>query len=191
MLLIPAARSELDDVVQLINQAYRTREGWTSEVDYLDGERISAAMLRAELKARPAGRVLTLRDEAGGPILGCVWIEPLGEGRWGLGLLAVRPDLQDRRLGRELLERAEREARACGARRIKITVVNVRDSLIGWYERRGYRRTGEVEPFPYQDQRFGAPRRGDLAFLVLEKDLAGPREGRSDDAGERGEAQPC
>jgi len=151
----------------------------------------TSSALRAELKARPAGRVLTLREAAKGPILGCVWIEPLGEGRWSLGLLAVRPDLQDRQLGRELLERAERAAWACGARRIKITVVNVREPLIGWYERRGYRQTGDVEPFPYQDQRFGAPRREDLAFVVLEKPLAGSADGRTDDAGEMGESQPC
>jgi GNAT superfamily N-acetyltransferase len=174
MLLSPAAASELEAVVRLINQAYRGREGWTSEADYLDGERITVQALRAELKARPAGRVLALREAAGGPILGCVWLEPFGEGRFGLGLVAVRPDLQARKLGRELLERAERHARACGARRVKITVVNVREELIAWYERRGYRRTGQIEPFPYGDLRFGAPQRDDLAFVVLEKSLADP-----------------
>jgi len=180
MLLVPAAASDLDEVVLLINQAYRGREGWTSEVDYLDGERITVEALRAEQKARRAGRVLALRDEQGGPIQGGVWIEPLGEGLWALGLLAVRPDLQDQRLGRELLMRAEREAYACGGRRIKITVVNIRATLIAWYERRGYRRTGAIEPFPYQDQRFGAPRRTDLAFVVLEKPLARPGRDRPD-----------
>jgi hypothetical protein len=50
-------------------------------------------------------------------------------------------------------------------------VVNVRDALIAWYLRRGARKTGETEPFPYGDDRFGAPLRDDLSFLVLEKDL--------------------
>jgi hypothetical protein len=36
---------------------------------------------------------------------------------------------------------------------------------------RGYHKTGETEPFPYGDDRFGAPLRDDLSFLVLEKDL--------------------
>ena len=55
---------------------------------------------------------------------------------------------------------------------IEMTVVSIRDTLIAWYERRGYRRTGEVRPFPYDDARFGIPRRDDLAFVVLEKRFA-------------------
>jgi hypothetical protein len=52
-----------------------------------------------------------------------------------------------------------------------MTVVNVRDSLIAWYGRRGYALTGETQPFPYGDERFGRPLRGDLQFVVLEKEL--------------------
>ena len=54
-----------------------------------------------------------------------------------------------------------------------MTVVNVRDTLIAWYERRGYARTGATEPFPYEDARFGVPRRGDLAFVELARPLGG------------------
>jgi ribosomal protein S18 acetylase RimI-like enzyme len=86
-------------------------------------------------------------------------------------MLTVRPDLQDRQLGRGLLEAAEAHAAARGARRVRITVVNIRDTLIAWYERRGYVLTGETEPFPYGDLRFGEPQRDDLAFVVLEKAL--------------------
>lgn len=48
-----------------------------------------------------------------------------------------------------------------GARgtRIRMTVVHVRDTLIAWYARRGYRPTGDTEPFPYADERFGRPKR--------------------------------
>ena len=40
-----------------------------------------------------------------------------------------------------------------------------------WYERRGYRRTGSYKPFPYGQERFGIPRRDDLRFEVLVKQL--------------------
>jgi hypothetical protein len=40
---------------------------------------------------------------------------------------------------------------------------------VGWYERRGYRLTGERRPFPMEDPRFGLPKTGDLEFVVLEK----------------------
>ena len=66
------------------------------------------------------------------------------------------------------LARAEGQA---GLARIRMNVVNVRDALIARYLRRGYHKTGETEPFPYGDDRFGAPLRDDLSFLVLEKDL--------------------
>ncbi|MDB5444432.1 MAG: family N-acetyltransferase, partial [Phenylobacterium sp.] len=85
--------------------------------------------------------------------------------------LTVRPDLQDRRLGRTLLQAAEDFALGLGARRIRMTVIAIRDTLIAWYERRGYGLTGETRPWPYEDERFGQPRRDDLSFVVLEKTL--------------------
>ena len=90
---------------------------------------------------------------------------------WYLGMLTVRPDLQARGLGRRMLQEAERYAAAQGARRMRMTVITVRDTLIAWYERRGYRRTGELLPFPYGHDRFGLPQRDDLQFEVLEKSL--------------------
>jgi hypothetical protein len=52
-----------------------------------------------------------------------------------------------------------------------MTVIFLRTTLIAWYERRGYRLTGEIEPFPYGDERHGRPLRDDLHFVVLEKHL--------------------
>jgi ribosomal protein S18 acetylase RimI-like enzyme len=103
--------------------------------------------------------------------LGTVWLDRRKEGIWNLGLLTIRPDLQNRQLGRTLLAAAEDFVRARGGRRIRMTVVNVRDALIAWYERRGYRLTGETQPFPYGDERYGRPLRDDLHFVVLEKDI--------------------
>jgi hypothetical protein len=54
---------------------------------------------------------------------------------------------------------------------MRLTVLNVREALIAWYQRRGYSLTGESEPFPYGDDRFGTPMREDLEFLVLQKTL--------------------
>ncbi|MGA0600818.1 GNAT family N-acetyltransferase [Caulobacter sp. KR2-114] len=174
MILTPALESDLDDVAALVNSAYRgdgAKAGWTHEADYIAGQRTDAATLRADLAANPEAMLLIHREVADGPLLACVWLEPAEAGVWYLGMLTVRPDLQDRRLGRELLEAAEAYAAGQGARRIRMTVVQVRDTLIAWYQRRGYALTGETRPFPYEDHRFGAPRRDDLAFVVLEKTL--------------------
>jgi hypothetical protein len=52
-----------------------------------------------------------------------------------------------------------------------MTVIVQREELIQYYERRGYCRTEQREPFPYGDPRFGLPKRPDLEFIVLEKQL--------------------
>ena len=68
-----------------------------------------------------------------------------------------------------MAERLAREDWRCA--KMRMTVISLRDELIAWYERRGYRRTGEYKPFPYGDARFGIPKRDDLCFEWLEKAL--------------------
>lgn len=172
MFISPAIEADLDEVVALVNSAYRGKsEGWTTEDDYIDGQRTDGVILRDDLAANPQAVLLLLRDVASGPILGTVWLEPAGDGAWYLGMFTVRPDLQDRRLGRGFLEQAEAHAREHGATRMRMTVVHVRDTLIAWYQRRGYALTGETQAFPHGDERFGKPKRDDLHFVVMEKAL--------------------
>ena len=89
-----------------------------------------------------------------------------------MGPLAVRPDLQGGGSGNALLQEAERVAREeFGLPVMRMTVIDLREELIAWYVRRGYRRTGIKKPFPATDPRFGLPKRDDLRFEVLEKEL--------------------
>jgi ribosomal protein S18 acetylase RimI-like enzyme len=129
-------------------------------------------MLREEI-ARPGHAILCLRERATGPILACVSIHDEDDGRsLYFGMITVRPDLQARGFGRALLDRVEQLARARGARRVTMTVIPLRGPLVAWYERRGFHPTGEVRPFPYDDnQRFGVPKRPDLTLAVYEKRL--------------------
>jgi ribosomal protein S18 acetylase RimI-like enzyme len=167
----------LAEVADLVNAAYRGeggQAGWTNEVGMVDGQRTTFAALKEDLAASDAASILVLRDEK--DLLACVRLERTtaihGQTICHIGMLAVRPGAQDRGFGRLMLQRAEAEAIALGAQAARMTVVSVRESLIAWYERHGYRRTGETERFPYQDARFGAPLRSDLEFVVLEKPLA-------------------
>jgi len=171
MELLAAGDADLEAVAILVNSAYRgesSRQGWTTEADYIDGLRTSANALREDLVATP-GAVMLLHREAG-ELQGCVWLAPAHDEAWYLGMLTVRPDLQDRGIGRQLLAAAEDYAREHGGRRMRMVVVSIRDTLIAWYGRRGYRLTGETEPFPY-GTRFGIAKRADLEFVVLEKGL--------------------
>ncbi len=175
LVIAPCGADDLDDVVELVNLSYRglsAQAGWTHEHDWIAGPRTTRGGLEGELSA-PAV-IFGLRDAAG-TLQACVLLDMArsGPARDGyIGMLTVRPDLQDAGLGRRMLAYAEDEARRRGARRARMTVLSIRDSLIAWYERRGYARTGETQPFPYDDDRFGTPRRADLEFVLLEKALS-------------------
>lgn len=172
ILLIPATEASYPAVVDLANRAYRgtgPEASWNVE-NVIEGQRLNESLLREDLAASPEAQLLLWHEDAG-MLLGCVWLEPAGGDAWYLGLLAVEPRRQKRQLGRTLLAAAEDYARSHGARRIRMTVVHLRDTLIAWYLRRGYALTGETKPFPYGDERFGRPLRDDLHFVVLEKPL--------------------
>lgn len=174
MRLVRAAPADLPALVDLINLAYRAapptagRE-WSTEAGYIVGDRVTLPRLTADLAAVPGARLMMWREPEG--VAGCVWLEPADGGAWGLGMLTVRPDRQGAGAGGRLLDAAEAEIRALGGVRARMTVVNVREGLIAWYRRRGYRLTGETLPFPYDDLRFGKPTRPDLSFVVLERAL--------------------
>ncbi len=168
-----ARAADANAVVALVNSAYRgdsSRAGWTTEADLLGGQRTDRDSILA-LITSPNNALLTLRQ--GSELWGCVHLEKKSGGLCYLGLLTVRPDLQGGGHGRRLLEAAEHHAReelGCGD--VEMTVIEARTELMAWYERRGYRATGESRPFPYGDARFGLPQREDLRFAVLRRRIA-------------------
>jgi GNAT superfamily N-acetyltransferase len=171
----PSLESDLPVIAGLMNRAYRgtgSTPGWTSEEAYIAGDRTTAGLLAADLGENPDAVLLKWVEGPGDAPSGCVRLEPLGGGVWYLGSLAADPARQNAGLGRTLLAAAEDWVRGQGGARVRMTVVNLREPLIAWYVRRGYEPTGEIEPFPYGDDRLGAPLRDDLSFVVLEKGLA-------------------
>lgn len=166
-----AAADDVAALVALVTSAYRgeaSRRGWTTEADILDGNRIAPEVLLEDIE-RPRSRVLIASRD--GAMLGCAHVSDDG-GVGYFGMFAVRPDLQNARVGRAILAEAERIVRdEWRLPLMRMTVIDVREELIAWYERRGYRRTGVKKPFPATDPRFGLPRRDDLRFELLEKSL--------------------
>ncbi|MGD0505995.1 MAG: GNAT family N-acetyltransferase [Steroidobacteraceae bacterium] len=173
-MLTRATDSDVPAIVELMNVAFRaTGSGasWNSEAHIIDGNRTTEELLRAELGERPDVALFVWRADPAGVIHGCVSLEPTADGVWYLGTLSVDPRLQNSGFGRRLLRAAEEWAKEQGARVIRLKVVNARETLIAWYVRRGYRLTGETQPFPYDDRRFGTPRRDDLNFVILDKEI--------------------
>lgn len=166
-----ALPADVDAIVALVESAYRghtSRAGWTTEADLLDGRRTNAEDVLANIR-RPLSQVLLAFR--GDQLVACAHVA-VEDGAGYFGMFSVAPTLQRGGLGKAMMAEAERIAREdYGMALMRMTVIDVRDELIAWYERRGYHRTGVTKPFPYGDERFGIPLRPDLRFEVLEKAL--------------------
>lgn len=166
-----AGAGDIDAVVALVESAYRgdiSRQGWTTEADLLDGRRTGADDVAACLQ-RPRSRILLA--ERDGALLACAHVAD-EDGAGYFGMFSVDPARQGDGIGKQVLAEAERIVRdEWSLPAMRMTVIDLRDELIAFYERRGYRRTGIFKPFPYGDARFGLPKRDDLRFEILEKSL--------------------
>lgn len=169
-----ATVADIPALIELVTSAYRgdsSRVGWTTEADLLDGQRVDAEAIQADLD-RPSSVILLAERE--GRIVACCHIAE-EDGHGYFGMFAVSPREQGGGLGKQMIAAAEGHvAREWKLSAMAMTVIDCRDELIAFYERRGYRRTGIKKPFPYGDERFGIPKRDDLRFEVLEKSLAMP-----------------
>ncbi|MDQ0785588.1 GNAT family N-acetyltransferase [Streptomyces sp. B3I8] len=174
-----ATEADVEALVALVESAYRgdsSRTGWTTEADILEGQRTDAEGV-LEVVRSPDSRLLVV--ERDGSLVACCQLEHRGGSAY-FGMFAVRPGLQGGGLGRAVLAEAERTAReSWGVTEMQMTVISVREDLIAWYERRGYRRTGRISSFPYGDERFGIPLRDDLRFELLVKPLVHDTDGTS------------
>ncbi|MFI5907878.1 GNAT family N-acetyltransferase [Dactylosporangium sp. NPDC051541] len=168
-----ADAADVPVLVELVQSAYRgdrSRAGWTTEADLLEGQRTDPAMVTAAVTGPDSVVLLALDGDE--TVAACCHLERR-DGYAYFGMFAVDPGRQGGGVGAGLLAEAERFARdEWGAGEVRMTVIVQRAELIAWYERRGYKRTGELSPFPYGDERFGVPLRPDLAFEILVKPVA-------------------
>jgi ribosomal protein S18 acetylase RimI-like enzyme len=168
---MPVTKASLQDVpvlVSLVNSAYRgesSKKGWTTEADLLEGDHRTDIPSLTDLMNGPRSVVFKYTNEAG-IIIGSVYVEIQERGLY-LGMLSVSPLLQATGVGKQLMQAAEQYAREHHCPSIFMYVISVRHELIAWYERLGYRKTGETKPLP-ADNRFGVPTQP-LEFAILEK----------------------
>jgi ribosomal protein S18 acetylase RimI-like enzyme len=179
-----AIHNDIPAIVDLVESAYRgdaSRAGWTTEADFLDGQRIDAQSVQADIENPDSLIVLACCSAAStastgsstslavGEILACCHLQKKQSACY-FGMFSVDPTQQGNGLGKQLMTEAERIAKYdWHCTHMEMKVIDIRDELIDFYLRRGYLRTGKHLPFPYGDERFGIPLRDDLRFEILEK----------------------
>ena len=81
----PAAHTDVPALVALVTSAYRgdvSKQGWTTEADMLDGQRIDPDVLRRDIE-RPRSRIVIA--ERDGLLLACAHVaEEDGAGYFGM-----------------------------------------------------------------------------------------------------------
>ena len=163
-----ATDKDAEAISGLINSAYRgdsSRLGWTTEADLLEGLRTTAQEIQQLIAADDSFFLLCHCDAV---LAGSVHVEKQGA-RAYLGMFVVKPDMQGAGIGKRLLEEAEiRAGKAWEVNAFIMVVITARHELIAFYERRGYRRTGELSEFPVNPALW-TPKVSDLKMEKLEK----------------------
>lgn len=144
-------------LVPLINAAFLP-EQIAIEGDRIDHETLQPYFLN--------GKFLLLEDGDG--LAGCVYAEARGK-RGYIGLLAVRPELKGRGLGRVLMEQAESYLGGAGCEAVDLRTISARDDLVPMYRHLGYEQTG-TEAMPA-----GVKLKVPCHFVVMSKVLNEPR----------------
>ncbi|CAF1442199.1 unnamed protein product [Rotaria sp. Silwood1] len=184
--------SDCESISILVNGAYRgesSRQGWTSEYEFVGGQRIDPDTL-IQMITSDGSVILLFFDRDTKVLIGCVMLQdttkatnthlgcciPLHQNtevkKVLLSMLTVRPDLQTRGYGKFIISVAENFARHhWHAQLIEMSVLAHRTELIAYYIRRGYNDTGRRQPYSMNDVRFGIPKKNDLEICILAKSL--------------------
>jgi GNAT superfamily N-acetyltransferase len=161
-------------LVDLIRAAYRgpaSYARWTSEEHLVRGTRTDEPAVRAAIEPAGSEMLVVERDDRDTPVA-CCRIADRGGGLAHFGMFAVEPARQGGGTGRRVVGWAELAAADLfGAGTLELEVLGQQRELRNWYERRGYRPTGETRAFP-ADTVFAVPMRDDLYLVVLAKPLA-------------------
>lgn len=165
-----AVVEEAEFITRLVNSAYRgdsSKAGWTTEADLLDGQRTDPSEIASLIQDANSMILLCLQNDE---VVGSVLLQKKKAAAY-LGMFVVKPTLQGSGIGKQFLSAAERIAQQeWDVSKMTMSVITIRLELMAFYQRRGYRRTGEVLPFP-DDPAAGIPLVEGLQFEMLEKDL--------------------
>lgn len=162
-----ATENDAQAVLNIVNLAYRTEGGWTTESHLVVGDRLVREDYLLALKS-PDTHIYLAVD--GDSIVGCIELK-VTNGRAYLGMLSVQPDRQNQGIASQLLAYTERQAKQVFSADVaEMLVLDVRQELLAFYYRKGYVRADEYVPFP-TDLNVGKPINQNLIFEKIIKNL--------------------
>jgi ribosomal protein S18 acetylase RimI-like enzyme len=163
-----ATAEDIAAITNLLNSAYRgesSKQGWTTEAHLIAGDTRTNESSVKDVMSGQGSVMLKYTDESS-QLTGCVNLQQHGDKVY-LGMLSVAPQLQGAGIGKKLLQAAEEYTLQVHGKAVYMTVISVRTELINWYERYGYKDTGERKPF-VEDGVSGTHLQP-LEFMVMEK----------------------
>ncbi|KAI7899031.1 acyl-CoA N-acyltransferase [Cokeromyces recurvatus] len=157
-----------EEAAKVVNTAYRTEEGWTTEKNYVEGERITVDNMERCIRDSGSPNTLFFAFEED-QVIGTVQIQPLKDQPEvaEIGLFSVSPMFQSRGIGGRLIRTAIEEMKAMGFKEALLHVLENRSSIITWYKKLGFAETGERIPFIWPE----LLKIKDLHFVILKKSL--------------------
>jgi ribosomal protein S18 acetylase RimI-like enzyme len=161
-------QANLDDAAEintLIKLAYRGNDGWTKETDIVEGNRSNIEDVKYLIRNQKS-HMLTAKNH--GILVACICVEEKDNKAY-IGSFAVSPSQQNMGIGKKTLELAEKYAsKELGVTEFVMVVISQRKELIEFYERRGYKRTGEINEYPVH-LNVGVPSVKGLTIECIEK----------------------
>ncbi|NNG75086.1 GNAT family N-acetyltransferase [Acinetobacter sp. ANC 4277] len=144
--------NDIDNLIRLINQAYRTNTGvsWTSEQDIVAGDRINHQQLSKSLEQNNFSLFIaeTLGNKQS-DLVACIGLT-FQQNTVEIGTFCVDSHWQNQGIGKQVLEYAEKKALEMflAFNHYEMFVLDARTELIQYYERCGYSKTACIETYP-------------------------------------------
>ena len=152
----------------VVNNAYRSEGGWTTETHIVGGQRCTEEGMKDYITNSGKPNTLLFAFE-GSQIVGTVQIQPSQENphEAEVGLFSVSPLHQSRGIGGKLIKEAMAEMLNLGFNTATMHVLENRPEILSWYKKLGFVETGERIPFVYPDLLIIK----DVHFLTMKKPL--------------------
>ncbi|KAL6803511.1 acyl-CoA N-acyltransferase [Trichoderma sp. SZMC 28012] len=167
-----ATTEDAGQIQQLVESAFRaidSRPDWTGNAELASTFRISVEEVMPRI-VNPDNAVLMALDDADN-LVASIEVAKRGINCGRISMIAVNERYQKGGVGRSVLAYAEAYCRQTwNVEKFSLNALSTRKTLIEWYMRQGYQKTGETSPFP-RERFLSVALPDDICFIEMEKDF--------------------